>query len=339
MPTPLVSVIIPVYNCAGYLPKALSSVLLQDAVTVEVLLVDSSTDGSCASISKHADSRVRYMYQQPRGVSAARNLGIQHAQGEYIAFQDADDEWLPGKLSMQIAALQRYPDAGLVFTDTMICRDGDVVQATMNKNMLKEWCKAHTSPVPDWYYGNVYAALLARDCMNTSSVVVPRKVLEVSGNFDESFKIGEDYDLWLRIARRHPMVYIDRVLSKYQVRADGLSGGDDLSGVRWLEAHLAVREKHKRSNWIPAEHVELLNDVLSQLYWEIGWSHFGHNRFLEARKCFWKGLRARPLYLRNWLYWCSSFLPVSLVQAIRSLRQVYRKATITKAYPLHRSDS
>jgi glycosyltransferase involved in cell wall biosynthesis len=89
--TPLVSVIIPVYKCVEYLPKALASVLDQNGVTVEVILVDSSPDNSSAIFSRQSEPRVRHIHQEPRGVSAARNLGIQHAQGEIIAFLDAQD--------------------------------------------------------------------------------------------------------------------------------------------------------------------------------------------------------------------------------------------------------
>lgn len=335
MMAPLVSVIIPVYNCVEYLPKALASVLEQTGVSIEVVLVDSSTDGSCAIVSNYIDSRVRRIFQEPRGVSAARNLGIQHAHGEYVAFQDADDEWLPEKLLVQVSALQRHPDAGLVFTDTMMFREGEVIQETMNRHMLRDWCRSHASDVPGCYYGELYAQLLIQDCMNTSSVLVRRKVLEESGTFDENFKVGEDYDLWLRIARRHPMIFIDRVLCKYRVRDDGLSGGEDVRGLRWLDAHIAAREKHRRLNWVPAEHAGLLNEILSQGYWELGWSHFGHNRFREARRYFWKALRARPLDLKIWLYWCSSFLPEQVVEAIRSIRQANNEKPINDPHARH----
>jgi glycosyltransferase involved in cell wall biosynthesis len=334
MRTPLVSVIIPTYNCGEYLQKALASVLEQSGVSIEVVLVDSSTDDSCASIAKRADSRVRYMFQESRGVSSARNLGIQHAQGEFIAFQDADDEWLPEKLSLQISAFQRFPDAGLVFTDTMMFRGEEVVQDSMSKHMLKTWCQTHGSEVPGWYYGSLYAQLLINDCMNTSSVMLRRKVLEQCGTFDEQFKIGEDYDLWLRIARNHPIVYLDRVCCKYRVREDGLSGAYDVRGVRWLESHLAVREKHRRARWIPSEHRELLDHILHQRYWELGWNHFGYNRFREARKCFLEALRARPLHPKIWLYLFSSLLPIPVVESIRELRQHIKKAASTTAQPL-----
>ncbi|NGZ61380.1 MAG: hypothetical protein CV081_12890, partial [Nitrospira sp. LK265] len=170
MTVPTVSVVIPIYNCVEYLQQALTSALDQQGVAIEILLVDSSTDDSCAAIARKADARVRYMYQESRGVSAARNLGICQARGEFIAFLDADDEWLPDKLSVQLSALQKFPQAGLVFTDTMMFRDGTVIQAAMNRDMLKEWRRSHVSDLPGWYCGNLYSQLLIRDCMNTSSV-------------------------------------------------------------------------------------------------------------------------------------------------------------------------
>jgi glycosyltransferase involved in cell wall biosynthesis len=335
MTAPLVSVIIPVYNCVEFLQKALASVLEQDGVAVEVILVDSSKDDSCAILSRQNEPRVRYVYQEPRGVSAARNLGIQHAQGEFIAFQDADDEWLPEKLKMQISAFNRYPDTALVFTDTMMFRDEEVIQETMNGRMLRDWCRSHSSDVPGCYYGGLYEQLLIRDCMNTSSVLVRRKALEEHGTFDETFKVGEDYDLWLRIARNHPMIFIDRVFCKYRVRDGGLSGGEEVRGLRWLDAHIAVREKHRQLNWVPAEHVGLLNEILSQRCWDAGWSYFGRNQFREARRHFRMALRARPIDLRTWLYWCCSFLPEQVVEAIRSIRQADKVKHIDDSHARH----
>jgi glycosyltransferase involved in cell wall biosynthesis len=321
MTAPLVSVIIPVYNCVEYLERALESVLEQEGGTVEVVLIDSSTDKSCVMPSRCADPRVRRYFQEPRGVSAARNLGIQHAKGDFIAFQDADDEWLPGKLKAQMSAFENYPDAGLVFTDTLMFRDDEVIQVAMNRPMLKDWCRSHHTNLPGCYYGELYAQLLIQDCMNTSSVVVRRKMFEEHGTFDERFKVGEDYDLWLRIARNYPMIFIDKVMCKYRVRDDGLSGGEEVRGFRWLDAHLAVREKHRRLHWVPAEHAALLNTILSRGYWEAGWSCFGRNRFQDARRYWGKSLRAQPSNLRTWLYWCCSFLPEGVVEMIRSVRK------------------
>lgn len=335
---PTVSVIIPAYNCGAYLGKTLAIALEQTGVSLEVVLVDNSTDDSCRSYSDHPDSRVRYVFVQPPGVAAARNLGIRLARGKFLAFLDADDEWLPEKLSTQVAAFEKFPEAGLVFTDTTMCSDEEIFHDAMYTNVLKAWCQAHRSEVPDWYFGNLYARLLNTNCMHTSSVMIRQNILDQTGVFDEQVqvvKIAEDYDLWLRIAQSHPMVYIDRVYCKYKVLEEGFSGGMAVRGLRWLDAQIAVREKHRRAGWVPAEHIDLLNDVLSKRYWELGWNHFGHNRFREARKCFRESLRARPLDLKIWLYWCSSFLPEQVVEAIRSIRQVNKENPINDPHARH----
>lgn len=321
MPTPLVSVIIPVYNCLEFLERAVESVLQQQGVSVEVLLIDSSNDGECEKTFPSNDPRVRCYDQEPRGVSAARNLGIQKAQGEYIAFQDADDEWLPEKLELQVQALKTFPEAALVFTDTMMFTETTVIQPSMNRHMLTDWCQSHGSDLPGCYYGPLYPQLLMRDCMNTSAVVVRRSVLELQGGFDENFKVGEDYDLWLRIARQYPMIFIDRVLAKYRVHAEGLSGGEDVRTLRWLEAHMAVRKKHQRLQWVPPQYTKLLTDILTERAWEAGWNYFGRNQLHDARRHFCTVIRRRPFDLKIWLYWCCSFLPVWAVEAIRSVRK------------------
>jgi glycosyltransferase involved in cell wall biosynthesis len=335
---PIVSVIIPAYNCGAYLGKTLDYALAQTDVSLEVILVDNSTDDSCKGYSQHLDSRVRYVFLSPPGVAPARNLGIRLSKGKFLAFLDADDEWLPQKLSAQVSAFEKFPEAGLVFTDTTMCSDEDVFQDAMYTNMLKAWCQAHRSEVPDCYYGSLYAQLLSGNCMHTSSIMVRREILEQTGVFDEQVqvvKIAEDYDLWLRIARNHPMVYIDRVYCKYKVLEEGFSGGMAVRGLRWLDSQIAVREKHRRTNLIPTEYINLLHNVLSKRYWELGWSHFGNNQFRDARKCFWKALRARPLHPVIWLYLVSSFLPEQVVEAIRSIRQTIKEKPINNPYARH----
>ena len=334
MMSPLISVIIPAYNCGAYLGMTLGNALEQTGVSLEVVLVDNSTDDSCRGYADHPDSRVRYVFLQPPGVAAARNLGIRLARGKFLAFLDADDEWLPEKLSKQVSAFEKFPEAGLVFTDTTMCSDEEIFQDAMYTNMLKAWCQAHRSGVSDCYFGSLYPQLLKSNCMHTSSVMVRRNILDQTGVFDEQVqvvKIAEDYDLWLRIAQSHSMVYIDRVYCKYKVREDGFSGDMAVRGVRWLDSQIAVREKHRRANIVPAEYLDLLNDVLSQRYWELGWNHFSYNRFREARKCFWESLRARPLNLRTWLYWCCSLLPVPAVEGIRVFRQAKKTAASSRA--------
>jgi glycosyltransferase involved in cell wall biosynthesis len=318
---PLVSVIIPTYNCAPYLSEAIDSVLLQAGVNMEIIVVDDgSTDNTKEVVEKYR-GRITYITQVPgRGASAARNLGIQHASGEWIAFQDADDIWLPEKLAMQLDALQSYPHARLVFADTLVSRDRVVIQDSLMSKRLKNWCERNTTQIPDVYYGHVYRELLFGNYICTITVMLHRSVLDEVGIFDETLKVGEDYDLWLRIARNHSVIYVDRVFCEYRVRDNGLSGGLEARSPRWLEAHTVVREKHLRSHWVPSQHHNVLTGVLSKNYWELGRIYFGEARFQEARILFLKGLGYRPLHLKSWIFWCSSFLPLCVIARVRSAK-------------------
>ena len=146
----LVSVIIPTYNCAPYLAEAIDSVLLQAGVNIEIIVVDDGSIDNTKDVIEKYRHRITYISQMPRrGASAARNLGIQHASGEWIAFQDADDIWLPEKLSMQLDALQGYPDAGLVFADTLVFRERMVIQDSLSNKSLKNWCERNATQAPD----------------------------------------------------------------------------------------------------------------------------------------------------------------------------------------------
>jgi len=322
---PLVSVIIPTYNCAPYLSEAIDSVLLQVGVNLEIIVVDDgSTDNTKEVLQKYRD-RITYISQVPgRGASAARNLGIQHASGELIAFQDADDIWFPEKLSKQLDALQRYPEARLVFADTLVSRDRVVVQDSLMSKRLKNWCEKNTTQIPDLYCGHLYRELLFGNYICTITVVLHRNLLDEAGIFDETYKIGEDYDLWLRIARNHTVIYLDRVFCEYRLRDDGLSGGWEARSPRWLDAHTAVREKHLRSHWVPGQYHNVLAGVLSENYWALGRIRFGEARFKESRNCFLKGLRHRPFHLKIWFYWCSSFLPLRVIQSARSIKRALK---------------
>lgn len=322
----LVSVIIPTYNCAPYLAEAIDSVLLQAGVNIEIIVVDDGSIDNTKDVIEKYRHRITYISQMPRrGASAARNLGIQHASGEWIAFQDADDIWLPEKLSMQLDALQGYPDAGLVFADTLVFRERMVIQDSLSNKSLKNWCARNATQAPDIYYGHIYSELVLRCyCMCLISVVLPRKVLDEVGIFDEELKIAEDYDLWLRIARNHAVVYLDRIFCKYRFRDDGLSGGIRVRPSRFFRANLAVLDKHLSFNWIPGQYHDALTKVFRNSFWELAWTCFSEDRFKEARTYFLTGLRYRPLHLRSWLYWCASFLPLPVIDSVRSIKRAVK---------------
>jgi len=189
---PLVSVIIPVHNGTAVLSDALTSVRQQTCQNFEVIVVDDgSSDGSHALAQKFADEdcRIKVLRQPNGGVSVARNMAIARARGELIAFLDADDVWLPGKLAAQLDLLKQEPRVNLLFTDYFY-GDG-------RNNFDRRYSNADKFP-----NGDVGRRLIYFNLFGTSTVIIKRETLDAVGWFDVELSVAEDWDMWLRIAER-----------------------------------------------------------------------------------------------------------------------------------------
>jgi glycosyltransferase involved in cell wall biosynthesis len=243
-----VSVVIPAYN-SRYLREALDSVFAQTTPPSEIILVDSSPESTLASLNGYRD-RVAYYYQTPRGVSAARNLGIQKAHGKYVAFLDADDLWLPEKLQKQVDLMECNPTHSFCFSTVWNLveeEDGQIPREAFLPLALRQWMASnlqHEGAVS----GSVYELLLEVNCIATSSLLIRRDVFETVGGFDEKLNHGEDYDFELRLARQFPAVYVTEPTSRYRVHNTGLSGGWSARSDLFYRANLSVLEAHYLSH-------------------------------------------------------------------------------------------
>ncbi len=222
-----VSVVIPTHNRAELLGRALLSVQAQSRPAGEIIVVDDGSDDGTAELVRSAFPAVRYVRQEQRGVSAARNRGLEAATGQWIAFLDSDDEWRVEKLERQMAALALDPTYRICHTDEIWIRAGVRVNPRRKHAKRGGWIYRHCLPLC---------------AMSPSSVVIHRSVLESVGRFDEEMQACEDYDLWLRICCRHPVLLVDEPLVvKHGGRADQLSAlrGQDQFRIRALEKILA----------------------------------------------------------------------------------------------------
>ncbi len=193
-----VSIIIPTYNRAHVLGRAIRSVFDQRYPHWELLVVDDgSTDATVSLVEGLDDPRVRYLPIEHSGVSAARNEGIRQARHSWVTFLDSDDCWLPKKLERELAELHRCPDYRVVYTNEVWIRRG--VRANQKNRHRK-------------FSGWVFAKCLPLCIISPSSVLLHRDVLVQCGTFDESLPVCEDYDLWLRIAARFPVLFVDEPL-------------------------------------------------------------------------------------------------------------------------------
>lgn len=200
---PKVSVVIPAYNAMAYLPETVESVLRQTFTDYEVLIVDDgSSDQILSWVSQVTDPRVKLISQQNQGVSVARNTGIAQAQGEYVAFLDADDLWEPTKLEKQVRCLEDNPAVGLVYTWTAL---------------IDQWGKPTSRVWISHIEGNVWEQIVVEDMIsNGSSPMVRRSCFETAGVFDPNLISSEDRDMWTRIAARYPFAVVKEILTFYR---------------------------------------------------------------------------------------------------------------------------
>ena len=194
---PQVSVIIPTYNRAAMVKEAIASVLAQSYADRELIVVDDgSTDATEAALSDFLP-QLTYVRQEHQGVSTARNRGAAMARGEYLAFLDSDDLWLANKLKRQMRFMTSHPEALICYTDEIWIRRG------VRVNPMKKHRK---------YSGMIFPHCLPLCIISPSSALFDRRLFEEAGRFDETLAVCEDYDLWLRIAARHPVYLVDEPL-------------------------------------------------------------------------------------------------------------------------------
>ncbi|TIH14132.1 glycosyltransferase family 2 protein [Marinifilum sp. JC120] len=206
---PKVSVIIPTYNRAERVCRAVDSVLDQKFTDFECLIVDDgSTDDTAKRLAEYDDPRLKVVQQENRGVSAARNVGISASQGEFIALLDSDDEWVPEKLQKQVPFMEegRFE---ISQTDEIWIRKGKRVNQ----------CKKHEKPEGMFFDRSLEMCMVSPSC-----VIFSRKFWDELGPFDEDMPACEDYDLWIRAGLKYPVGLLrERLTVKHGGRPDQLS--------------------------------------------------------------------------------------------------------------------
>jgi GT2 family glycosyltransferase len=230
---PVVSVIIPAYNAGDHIGEALQSVFAQTFDDFEVIVIDdgsTETDQLERALSPYRE-RVIYLIQNNQGPSCARNAGIRRARGDFIAFLDSDDVWMPEYLAEQVGLLRDTPSLDLVYADLLNFGEGPEAGMT-----YMEQCPSKGAVT--------FESLLVEDCqVPLSATVARRRALIDAGLFDQAFRWSEDYDLWLRLAHRGGrMKYQRRVLARRRLHSHSLSAQPS----KLLEGQVGVLTKLAR---------------------------------------------------------------------------------------------
>jgi glycosyltransferase involved in cell wall biosynthesis len=226
-----VSVIIPTYNRLPKVREAIDSVLKQTYRDFELWVVDDgSTDGTGQALEV-LGNKIKYVSQANRGVSAARNLGLRVSRGKYVAYLDSDDLWEPRKLEIQLRCMEANPQFPLCYTDEIWIRKG------VRVNPRKKHAK---------YSGWIFERCLPLCIISPSSALMKRALFREIEGFDENLPVCEDYDFWLRVTCRYPVLFIDRkLIVKRGGHPDQLSNrswGNDRYRVMALEKLLSFQD-------------------------------------------------------------------------------------------------
>jgi len=206
----LVSVVVATYNMGHYLPQAVQSVLGQSYQNVDVQIVDDGSTDETPTILRQWDAhpRVRVHRQMNGGQARAKNQGVVLSHGDFVAFLDADDVWLPGKLSRQMPLFSGRPEIGVVYSDYERMDDE-------GRPLPKGPTRMHR--------GRISGALLIENFVSFPSAVVRRECLERHGTFDEALGMGIDYDLWLRLSAHYQFDFIAEPTVRYRIWAGQMS--------------------------------------------------------------------------------------------------------------------
>jgi glycosyltransferase involved in cell wall biosynthesis len=254
------SVIIPLYNKAAYIERAIQSVLSQTFQEFELIVVDDgSTDDSSAQLSvisyqlsvdaPEIYKKVRVIQQQNQGVSTARNNGVKLAKYDYIAFLDADDSWEPTYLEEMKGLIAAYPNAGIYGSSYFIVKNGKkrIAPIGVEKNFdtgLINYCQVYSKTLcmPLW----------------TGAAIIRKSIVDLENGFNNRLKLGEDFDLWIRVAIKHSVAFLNKPLANYNQDVEEV-----FRGV--VQNKIYIPETHFIFNLDYLSEYELTNSDLKKL--------------------------------------------------------------------------
>lgn len=307
--TSLVSVVITAYNAEKHIAETLESVLAQTYSPLEVIVVDDGSSDGTANIVKERFSTVRYFYQPNAGQPVARNTGIKKAAGEYIAFVDSDDLWLPQKTEKQINKLEKS-SAAWCYCDCLYFRDSLDHVLYRYSSLMRP------------HEGAVLQPLLLGNFVSSPTAIVRKDVLLDLGLWDETRAIAEDWNMWLKIASRFRVAYVEEPLAAYRSHATSMLGGASVTSV--LEANLAVLENGL--GYLPDDAPRLAARARANIYFKVGLTYLKRGQEQEGQRMIAEALRNDPLQWRLYGYRLASLLPARFVQTLNVCRHAYCRA-------------
>lgn len=303
----MISVVIPTYNRAHFISRAIHSALNQTYQEFEIIVVDDgSTDNTEQVVKKFSDKRIVYIrHEVNKGVSAARNTGIKISRGEFIAYLDNDDEWLPDKLEKQITKFNALSDNfAIVYSGAY--------------NVLNK-TEEIVSEVTPYLRGKIYTIFLKGCIFDPTTAMIRKSCFEKSGLFDESLSSCHDWDMWIRIAKHYEIDFVPDILMKHYVHKDQVS--TDLS-LMIQNREMMIKKYQSELYKYPvsfSEHLKRLA-ILCCL----------SGNFKKGRNCFLNSIKHSPFQYKLYANYILALLAPVYYAGI--MRKRYRRGPIPWYY-------
>ncbi|HEY7532077.1 MAG TPA: glycosyltransferase family A protein [Nitrospiraceae bacterium] len=337
MQQPLITVIIPAYNCGSIIRCAIESVLDQTYGNRELIVVDDgSTDGTPEVVRDYKD-RLTYVRQENGGVSRARNTGIRKSNGEYIAFLDADDVWEKDKLEIQMHFFGKHPEVNLIFTDFKQTRNRETLPRRTYEdafNIFKEYgfrkeavFENRSSDILGgreipFHWGDVYKYLFLGNFILPSSVIFRKESLRDVGLLNEGYRVAEETEFFLRYSHRNQVGFVGFPLLSYALPEPGnLSGKKNTD--RLMKNALRTQIDSFLANF-ETTHREpsFFFKGIGTTYCRLAYYHLSEFRRFESRKYALCSIRTFPRNTRPYLLFLSSFIPKTVLEFLANVKQL-----------------
>ncbi|MFZ4288419.1 glycosyltransferase family 2 protein [Variovorax sp. HJSM1_2] len=303
---PRISVVIPCYNAERYIAAAIESVLAQEWPDLQIVVVDDGSKDASAQIIQQRFPQVLLVQQPNQGVAAARNTGIAASNGEWIAFLDADDLWLPGKLHRQWQSLESNAEAQMAYTAWQTWESSDATPTPAFLSQLEN--DAHDAAKWQGASGWIYPQLLLDCVVWTSTVLMQRTLLREIGGFNTTLRIGEDYDLWLRASRRTPIARVNAPTALYRQHPESITKSAPQKNYQGeVVQHALVQWGYQSPDGRYADKVEV-SRKLARIWSDFGAAHLTSRNFSLAKHGGLMAIRTDWRDARGWKVLAKSIL-------------------------------
>lgn len=304
-----VSVIVPTYNRAHCIADALDSIIKQTFKCFEIIIIDDgSTDNTKDVIVRYFKDlpfNSKYFFQKNAGPAAARNLGINKSTGDYIAFLDSDDIWIDTKIAEQIDFLNSHPNIALIFSDMKQTIGG------------KEHCESFLRYYDCYnviFEKNKYLALSKKPFIFTPTVMIRKNIISTVGLFNNDYRVGEDWEYWLRITKKFEIGFIDKPLVVRRLHDSNTPQHSYYHGV------VDLLKCFVSSNDYSKDQKRIFKKSLCEWQFWLGYFYFSKNEYQNSQVFFYESF-VGGCRLKAFLYMCISFLPTYFVNLIKTIKR------------------